>query len=477
MEVSNFARIMIAGTGSGCGKTTVTCGILKALINRNIKTSAFKCGPDYIDPMFHTEIISTKSRNLDAFLCGENAVKYLFAKNSENTDISVVEGVMGFYDGLGNDGSYSSYSISKHTGTPVVLVVNGKGMSLSIAAMVKGYADFMPNNIKGIIINAVSPETYPMYKHMIEEHAQLKVLGFLPRLPEAMIESRHLGLVTASEIENLKQKLNVLADNVEKYIDIDGVIKLAQTAPPLEYEGINANKQNLACTKLCNRQKPSNINTFIKCKKYTCNIAVAKDSAFCFYYQDSLELLELLGAKLTFFSPLHDEALPENISGLILGGGYPELYAKELSQNKSMLRDIKKAVNKGIPTYAECGGFMYLQQAITDMKGNNYPMVGVIKGSSTLQKKLSRFGYSTLKAKKDNLLCLKGDSFNVHEFHYYDSDNNGDDFEAAKPNSEKKWDCIFATDTLFAGYPHMHFYGNIDCAKRFMQKCSEMEGR
>ena len=453
MEVSNFARVMIAGTGSGCGKTTVTCGILKALINRNIKTAAFKCGPDYIDPMFHTEIIRTKSRNLDEFLCGENTVKYLFAKNSENTDISVLEGVMGFYDGLGNDGSYSSYSISKHTGTPVVLVVNGKGMSLSIAAMVKGYADFMPNNIKGIIINAVSPGTYPMYKHMIEEHTQLKVLGFLPRLPEAMIESRHLGLVTASELENLQQKLNLLAENVEKYIDIDGLLKLAQTALPLEYEPIKFND------------------------KYPCNIAVAKDLAFCFYYQDSLELLKQLGAKLTFFSPLHDKALPENISGLILGGGYPELYAKELSQNKSMLRDIKKAINKGTPTYAECGGFMYLQQAIIDMKGISNPMVDVIKGSSTLQKKLDRFGYATLKAKRDNLLCLKGDRLNAHEFHYSNSDNNGSDFEAAKPNSDKKWDCIFATDTLFAGYPHMHFYGNIDCARKFVQKCSEVECR
>ena len=453
MEVSNFARVMIAGTGSGCGKTTVTCGILKALINRKIKAAAFKCGPDYIDPMFHSEIIGTNSRNLDAFLCEENAVKYLFAKNSEMTDISVIEGVMGFYDGLGNDGSYSSYEMSTITDTPVVLVVNGKGMSLSIAAMIKGYADFMPNNIKGIIINAVSPGTYPMYKHMIEEHTQLKVLGFLPRLPEAMIESRHLGLVTASELENLQQKLNLLSENVEKYIDIDGLLKLAQTSLPLEYEPININD------------------------KYPCNIAVAKDLAFCFYYQDSLELLEQLGAKLTFFSPLRDKELPENISGLILGGGYPELYAKELSQNKSMLRDIKKAVNEGMPTYAECGGFMYLQQAIIDMKGISNPMVGVIKGSSTLQKKLSRFGYATLKAKRDNLLCLKGNSLNAHEFHYSDSDNNGSDFEAAKPNSDKKWDCIFATDTLFAGYPHMHFYGNIHCARRFVQKCSEVEGR
>lgn len=451
MELSNFSRIMIAGTGSGCGKTTITCGILKALINRSLKVAAFKCGPDYIDPMFHSEIVGTKSRNLDAFLCGENAVKYLFSKNSERVDVSVVEGVMGFYDGIGKDESYSSYAISELTKTPVVLVVNGKGMSLSIVAMIKGYTDFMPNNIKGVIINAVSPVIYPMYKQMIEEHTQLKVLGFLPNLPEARIESRHLGLITAGEIENLQQKLNLLADNVEKYIDINGLLELAKTVLPLEYESVEA------------------IN------KYPCNIAIAKDPAFCFYYQDSLELLEQLGAKLTFFSPLKDKRLPENISGLILGGGYPELYANELSQNRSMLIDINNAVNKGIPTYAECGGFMYLHQYIVDMKGNIKPMVGVIEGSSTLQNKLSRFGYTTLKAKRDNVFCQMGESINAHEFHYSDSDNNGSDFEAVKPNSSRKWDCIFANDTLMAGYPHMHFYGNIEFAKNFVQKCSKYE--
>jgi len=440
---------MIAGTGSGCGKTTITCGILKALINRKLKVAAFKCGPDYIDPMFHTEIVGTKSRNLDAFLCGENAVKYLFSKNSERVDVSVVEGVMGFYDGMGKDESYSSYAISELTKTPVVLVVNGKGMSLSIVAMIKGYTDFMPNNIKGVIINAVSPLIYPMYKQMIEAHTQLKVLGFLPNLPEARIESRHLGLVTAGEIENLQQKLNLLADNVEKYIDINGLLKLAETVLPLEYESVEV------------------------LEKYPCNIAIAKDSAFCFYYQDSLELLEQLGAKLTFFSPLKDKKLPENISGLILGGGYPELYANELSQNRSMLMDINNAVDKGIPTYAECGGFMYLHQAIVDMKGNSKPMVGVIEGSSTLQNKLSRFGYATLKAKRDNVFCQMGESINAHEFHYSDSDNNGSDFEAVKPNSGKKWDCIYTTDTLIAGYPHMHFYGNIEFTKNFVQKCSK----
>jgi cobyrinic acid a,c-diamide synthase len=290
MEAYNFARIMIAGTGSSCGKTTVTCVILKALVNRNIKTAAFKCGPDYIDPMFHTEIIGTSSRNLDTFLCGENAVKYLYSKNSKQADISVVEGVMGFYDGMGNDGSYSSYAMSKLTGTPVVLVVNGKGMSLSIVAMIKGYVDFMPNNIKGVIINDIYPGTYPMYKEMIEELTQLKVLGFLPSLPEAMIESRHLGLITAGEIENLHHKLNLLANSVEKYIELDSLLELAKTAQPLEYEPIDITSINIKENMDYEKQKAgSSTYPSTQSRNYCCNIAVAKDEAFCFYYQHMLE--------------------------------------------------------------------------------------------------------------------------------------------------------------------------------------------
>ncbi|HEX2926131.1 MAG TPA: cobyrinate a,c-diamide synthase [Ruminiclostridium sp.] len=447
MKSSNFARVMIAGTGSGCGKTTVTCGILKALVNRGLKTAAFKCGPDYIDPMFHTEITGVQARNIDTFLCGENGAKYLLAKSGQAADISVMEGVMGFYDGL-IDERCSSHAISTLTETPAVLVVDGGGMSLSIAALIRGFTDFMPNNIKGVIINNISPGTYPMYKQLIGQYTNIKPLGFLPEIPEAEIKSRHLGLVTAGEIENLHRKLNLLASNAEKYIDLDGLTELAQAAPPLTYNPLDISGN------------------------YPCNIAVAMDAAFCFYYRDSLELLELLGAKLTYFSPLKDSELPENAGGVILGGGYPELYAKELSGNISMLRSIKKAAQKGLPVYAECGGFMYLQESIRDGNGISYPMVGAIDGNSTLTGKLSRFGYCSLQAKRENLFCNKGEGINAHEFHFSDSDSNGIDFEAARPGSDVKWDCIFATDTMFAGYPHLHLYGNINFAVRFLQKCS-----
>lgn len=448
IETRKTARIMIAGTGSGCGKTTVTCGILNALVNRGVRTSAFKCGPDYIDPMFHTEITGIKSRNLDTFLLGDNNLKYLLYKNSVGNDISVIEGVMGFYDGLGNDGRHSSYSISRLTGTPVVLVVNPKGMALSIAAIINGFRAFMPeNNIKGVIINSVSPGLYQMYKTMIEEKTGIRVLGFLPPMPEAVIESRHLGLVTAEEIKDIRKKLNIMAKNAEEFIDIDALVSLAQTAGAMEYNKVSVRK------------------------KYACNIAVAKDKAFCFYYEDSLELLREMGAELTYFSPLEDKKLPENIQGLILGGGYPELYAEKLSSNKTMLKSIKDTLSEGCPTYAECGGFMYLQQSISDKQNNKYPMTGVLDGNSTMCERLTRFGYTTLTAKEDNLFCKKGESINAHEFHYSDSDNNGNGFESVKPGGKRKWECIFASDTLFAGYPHIHFYGNTKFAVSFLQKC------
>ncbi len=450
MKTSSIARIMIAGTGSGCGKTTVTCAILKALSNRRVKAAAFKCGPDYIDPMFHTEIIGIGSRNLDTFLCGENNVKYLLAKNSQEAEVSVTEGVMGYYDGLGSDGSHSSYSISRITGTPAILVAEPGGMALSVAAVIKGFKDFKSgSNLKGVILNSVSPALYEMYKPMIEDNTGLKLFGFLPHIPGAAIESRHLGLVTASEIVDIQRKLDVLAQNAEQYIDIDGLLRLSQAAPSIEYE-------------------PFTVKESCQCK-----IAVARDRAFCFYYADSLGLLEQMGAKLIYFSPLKDKQLPEGINGLILGGGYPELYAKELSENKSMLNSIKNAVEKGLPAYAECGGFMYLQQSLTDAEGNKYAMAGALEGNNKMEKSLSRFGYTTLTAREDNLFCLKGESINAHEFHYSDSDNNGTGFEAFKPNNGKGWKCIVANDTVVAGYPHMHFYGNIGFAERFVQKCSK----
>ena len=449
---TNFNRVMIAGTGSGCGKTTVTCAILKALKNRGLNVTSFKCGPDYIDPMFHSEIIGTKSRNLDMFLCGEEITKYLFAENSRESDISIIEGVMGFYDGLGiRNSKYSSNYISNETDTPVVLVVGCAGMALSIAAMVKGYTDFYKNNIKGVIINGASEKMYPIYKEIIESNTGVKTLGFLPKIKEASIESRHLGLVTASEIDSLNHKIDLLGENGEKYIDIDGLLEIAKEAPAMECDNIEI-EQGEPVT-----------------------IGVAKDKAFCFYYEDSLQLLKKMGAKIVTFSPLNDEKIPEGINGIILGGGYPEVFAEKLSKNKSMLNSIKTAITEGMPVYAECGGFMYLGNTIKDESELEYEMVGAIDMKSELTKRLQNFGYTTLKAKGDNLLAKEGWGINAHEFHYSKSNDDGDDFKAVKPSTGVERNCIHGSETLFAGYPHLHLWANIDFAKRYIEKCREYE--
>lgn len=441
-------RIMIAGTGSGCGKTTVTCGILKALVRKKLKVASFKCGPDYIDPMFHSKIIGAKSRNLDPFLCGDNTTKYLFAKNGAEADLSIVEGVMGLYDGLGPKSTkYSSSDLSLLTATPTILVVNPAGTYISVAAIVKGYLDFAPNNIKGIILNGTSEMMYNTYKGIIEDLCNVKVYGFLPKIPAAEIGSRHLGLVTAEEIEDLDARLNLIADAVDKYIDLEGLLTLGEEAPELEYEDINVEKQG------------------------SCTIGVALDNAFCFYYEDGLKLLEDMGATLKYFSPLKEDKLPKDIDGLYLGGGYPELYAKELSENKPMLKAVKSAIEAGIPTIAECGGFMYLQKAIKDKEGNEFQMVNVIDSTSQLTNKLSRFGYTTLTALKDNLLFKTGEQVNAHEFHYSDSDLCGEDFLAVKPITGRKWHCIHGQSTMIAGYPHIHLWGNINMAQRFISAC------
>lgn len=436
---------MIAGTGSGCGKTTITCGILRGLINKGLKVASFKCGPDYIDPMFHSEVTGAKSRNLDMLMCGENTVKQLYSENSKGADISIVEGVMGFYDGLGvNNTDYSSNDLSNKTSTPVILVVNCKGMALSVAAFIKGFLEFSNNDIQGVILNGINVGMYHMYKEIIEKHNDIKVLGFMPNLPEATIESRHLGLVTASEIDDLRTKIDILAENAAKYIDLDALLAIASTAPEIHYEQYTVD--NIGHTK----------------------IAIARDKAFCFYYEDSINLLRKMGAEILPFSPLNDMVLPDDIDGIILGGGYPELYLDKLSKNSSMLDSIRNAIKKQVPVYAECGGFMYLGSSIDGQK-----MVNAINSNSMLTDRLQNFGYIRLTADQDTLLCKKGESINAHEFHYSKSDYDGDSVTATKISTGKERACIFASENIFAGYPHLHLWGNIDFAKTFVKKCIE----
>ncbi len=456
----NVPRILIGATGSGSGKTTLVCGILKALIKREKKIAAFKCGPDYIDPMFHKEALGLDSRNIDLFFNDINTVNCLLAENSRDCELSIIEGVMGYYDGLaGKSFEASAYDVAIKTHTPAILIIDCKGKSVSIIAEIKGFLEFQPNsNIRGVILNRISPAIYNEISNMIEEKLNIKVYGYMPNVSECSLESRHLGLVTAKEVINLSEILDKLAVQCEQTVDITGLIKIANEAPVISYEKIE-----LFSYLIDNKE---NGNT---------KIAVAMDKAFCFYYKDNLELLEKLGAELVYFSPLLDSKLPKDISGLYLGGGYPELYLEKLAQNLEMLESIKKAISNGLPTIAECGGFMYLHDVIKDKEGKSYPMVGAIEGESFFANILVRFGYVELTAIKDNLLCNKGEKMKGHEFHYWDSTNSGELYVAQKPLRKANWKCVVGNKNLYAGYPHIHFYSNVTAAENFIKACIHFE--
>ena len=442
-------RVLLAGVSSGCGKTTVTCAILQAQVNRGRKVGAFKCGPDYIDPMFHSRIIGAKSANLDLFFFQENTLRYLLAKNAADRDISVIEGVMGYYDGLGLTSTRaSSYEAAKVTGSPVVLVVGARGVSLSVLAAIQGFQNFCPDSqIRGVILNQCSPSTYGALAQAIRERLGIRPLGFLPRMEDCALESRHLGLVTAAEVANLREKMQRLAAQAEKTIDLDGLLALAGEAAPLSWEPV------------------------VLPRRERVRIAVAQDKAFCFYYADNLAAMAEMGAEIVEFSPLKDHALPDNIQGVYLGGGYPELYAGALSENRTMRESIRAALAGGLPCIAECGGFMYLTEAI-----GGFPMVGFLPGNCFDTGKLTRFGYVTLRAREDNLLCRAGEEIPAHEFHHWDCTLPGSSFTAVKPNG-KQWECAVATDRLYAGFPHFHFYANPAFLEHFYEICIKEKHR
>ncbi|WP_125114787.1 cobyrinate a,c-diamide synthase [Agathobaculum sp. Marseille-P7918] len=437
-------RLLLAGTGSGCGKTTVTTALLRALQRRGVPLAAFKCGPDYIDPMFHTEALGVPSRNLDLFFVDETEVRGQLARHVPADGVGIIEGVMGFYDGVsGNTDIASAAHLARATDTPSVLIARPRGQSLSLAAEIKGFREFAPNTLAGVILNGVSAGMYPFYR-AIAEQAGLPVFGFVPPVPESEIPDRHLGLVTATEIGDLPDKLDRLADAAETGLDLDGLLALARTAPPL-----------------ADQSAP-----LVPVVDQPVRIAVARDKAFCFYYADNLDVLRALGAELVPFSPLTDRALPERIDGLYLGGGYPEVHKAQLAANRTMRDSIHNAVLGGLPTIAECGGFLYLHRTLDGAE-----MAGVLDADAKLTKKLQPFGYVTLTARRDNLLCRAGGQIRAHEFHYAVSTDEGADFDAQKPNG-RAWACVHATDTLYAGFPHLYFRSNPAFAENFVRRAA-----
>ncbi len=478
---------MIAAMGSGSGKTIVTAGLLMALKKRNIAVRSFKCGPDYIDPMFHTRVLGLPCRNLDLFLLGEKGVLReaasiqmdlsfgLSARNQklsvqetemqENSSgtgekelpLTVIEGAMGFYDGIGGTTKASAYDIAQLLGTPVILVVKPRGQSATLAAQICGLMKFRQgNHIAGVILNECSAAIFDHLRLIIERECGIQVFGYLPKMEEAKVESRHLGLLMADEIPEFRDRFEAIAARMEETVEIDRILACAGS---IENETVRL-------------KKPGMVDSVWEIPGNNCRVAVARDEAFSFYYASSLDALRRAGAELVLFSPLRDRCLPADISGLYLGGGYPENYAAELSANRGMLRDIREAIENGLPTVAECGGFMYLQEKLEGSDGNVYPMVSALTGEAVRTMRLVRFGYVTLTAEADSMLFRAGEPVPAHEFHHWDSTECGDGLTACKFDG-RNWKCGMVNDRLYAGYPHLELGGDVPLAERFVRACRE----
>ena len=456
---------MIAAPKSGSGKTMITCALLQLLKDSGKNVLSYKCGPDYIDPMFHKKVLGVPSKNLDTFFTDEKTTVQLFLDKRVDGDFAVLEGVMGLYDGLG--GIYeqgSSYHLAKVTQTPIILVVDAKGMGKSVLALIAGFLQYDTHHlIKGVLLNRMSKGYYDIIKPLIEKELSVKVVGYFPEQKDIGLSSRHLGLVMPDELSDIKKQLNETADRLKKTIDMDLFMDIAAEVDEIGDSG-SADKDKRQTLKNAELMRPQDQNN-------TVNIAVAMDEAFCFYYEDNLRMLEKCGAQLRYFSPLHDTSLPEDCDAMLLGGGYPELYAKELSKNVSMLNAIKKAFRAGMPTVAECGGFMYLHTYIHN-QNCVFDMARALDGECHFKGKLVRFGYIELEEKHSNFLP-PDEKIRAHEFHYYDSTDNGADCIATKPATGRSYDCVISHDNYWLGFPHLYYPSNPHFAESFVRKAYE----
>jgi len=446
------ARIMIAAPQSGSGKTLITCALLQALKEKNYYLESFKCGPDYIDPMFHKTVLGISSRNLDPFFTEDSITRMLLAKGQDSRDLAVIEGVMGLYDGLGGiREEASSYALAKATNTPIILTVNARGMGRSLLALLSGFLQYdTAHLIKGVILNQTPSSFASVLAKEIEETFHIPVVASFPVRDDVRIESRHLGLVMPYELEDIQSRLKIASQVLCENANIEQILEIAKSAPQLEYDVKRDIKQKLT--------------------EKTIRIGVARDEAFCFYYEDNLDLLKSLGAKLIFFSPLHDDTLPKDLDGILFGGGYPELYLKELEENESMRNSVKSAIENKMPSLAECGGFMYLHDTIFDSEKKPYKMAGVIHACCMKKERLVRFGYLTLNSKTDSFL-QKGETIRGHEFHYYDSEDNGECAIAKKPVGTRSWECVHAGSDHWWGFAHLSYYSNPKFAEKFAEAC------
>lgn len=430
--------IIISSNCSGGGKTTFTLGLMKALKNRGLEVQGYKVGPDYIDPAFHKEVTGNISRNLDTFLMGEDGVKSGYLKGTG--DVGVIEGVMGLYDGIGASEKASTYDVSRILDNmPIVLVLSPKGQSSTLCAEINGLKEYRKANIVGVVLNFISEKYYNLLKYAIEKNCNVKVFGYIPKEEKIALSSRHLGLIQSMEVLNIEEKLDICGKLIEEYIDLDELISEMKEFKGQIEDDYEKNKLK---------------NQGIK-------IGVALDKAFSFYYRDNIELLKQIG-EVVYFSPMNDEKLPEDIDFLYIGGGYPEVFNKELEENESMRNSILDALNNGLKCYAECGGLMYLTDSIEGAK-----MVGFFSGKSIMTKRLQRFGYCNVTIDKK---CFNKEiSINAHEFHKCQVELNEENVyrvEKTQYDGEKiTWNCGYHKKNTLAGYAHINFLSNIELFK------------
>ena len=454
--------LIIAGDRSGVGKTTVTLAILAYLSIQSEKVQSFKVGPDYIDPMFHTAVTGTPCRNLDPVLTSPTYVKDCFQHHTQTAEWAVVEGVMGLFDGiydLTNSTSRNDYGSTAHIARilnlPVLLVLDCSRLSTSIAAIAYGYANLDPKvNVAGVILNKVASDRHLELLETALKSIEMPILGVLKRNADVTIPDRHLGLVPSAEVGNLTDVFAKLADLVKTSFNWNKLLPLIEERSP-------SNQTKL----FINRIEPR------------VRIAVARDKAFSFYYQDNLDLLNEFGAELVFWSPLEDKNIPNNVSGLYFGGGFPEIFARQLAQNKAVLRQLKQIINTGIPTYAECGGLMYLCQELIDLQAHNWSMVGVIPTTVTMQAKLT-LGYRKAIALQDSLLLTAKQTITGHEFHHSKLIANPQSpqwqlrgVHRSSVNTEEGWNI----NGVHASYLHLHWGSNFSIPRRFIKYCRNYE--
>ncbi|MBR1771889.1 MAG: cobyrinate a,c-diamide synthase [Lachnospiraceae bacterium] len=433
------ARLMIAAPGSGSGKTVITCALLQALKDRGLRARALKCGPDYIDPLFHQKVLEVASRNLDAYFSSQEQVRELFLDGVSEADLSVIEGVMGLYDGLGGiREEASAYHLAGILRTPIVLVVNGKGMARSTLALLEGFLhEDAQRLICGVVLNRVGKAQCELLRPLIEERFGIRVFGYLPERQALSFDSRHLGLQLPEEIHSFRAQITEAAKLLAESVCVEELVSAAQSAEELYAE-------------------PRDTTAGLPAAVSRVRLGIARDEAFCFYYEDNLRMLRAAGAELVPFSPIHDEKLPEHVHGLLLGGGYPELWCEQLSENVSMRRAVREAIASGMPSVAECGGFMYLHEWLVDQQGARFALCGVVPGECTYQGRAVRFGYVEL-TERQGAFLPQGCGIRGHEFHYFESNNNGEGCMAVKPVSGKSWSCVHVGAHHWWGFPHLYY--------------------